>query len=127
MFYCNLRVLQCTEIAVQEDFASPNMTSGGTSRGSKKISRLAIARHILLLPHKLWYNSTTAPDPVVGREGCPLPLISHLSGRLWHLNPWRLRCLELGPPTFQTKVRPLAGPQASHQLNPALQKNQKIT
>jgi len=32
-FYCNLRVLQCTEIAVQEDFASPNMTSGGTSRG----------------------------------------------------------------------------------------------
>ena len=24
------------------------------------------------------------------------------------------------PPTFQTKVSPLAGPQASHQLNPAL-------
>jgi len=121
MFYCNLRVLQYTEIAVQEDFASPNMTSGGTSRGgAKKFSMLAIARHILLLPHKLWHNSTTAPDPIVGQEGCPLAPIAHLSRRLRHLDPRRLRCLELGPPTFQANVTPLAGPQASHQLNPTL-------
>jgi len=68
--------------------------------GAKKFTRLAIACHILLLPHKLWYNSTTAPDPVVSREGCPLAPIAHLSWRLWHLDPWRLRCLELGPPHF---------------------------
>jgi len=49
MFYCNLRVLLCTEIAAQEDFASPYMTSGGTSRGAKKISRLAIAHHIYII------------------------------------------------------------------------------
>jgi len=49
MFYCI-----CIEIVVQEDFASPNMTSGETSRGElKNFSGLTIDRHILLLPHKL--------------------------------------------------------------------------
>jgi len=32
----------------------------GLERASKKISRLAIARHIFRPPHKLCYNSTTA-------------------------------------------------------------------
>jgi len=49
MLYCNLQVLQCTEIAVQKDFAPQNMTSGGTSGreegGLKKVYRVAIARH----------------------------------------------------------------------------------
>jgi len=55
MLYCNLQVLLYTEIAVQEDFASPpNMTSGETSGvGAKKCSSLAIARHILRSPNKL--------------------------------------------------------------------------
>jgi len=53
----------------------------------------------------------------------PLPKtlpIPHPSRCHWRLDPRHLRCHELGPPTFQTKVMPLAGPQASHQLNPAL-------
>jgi len=45
------------------------------------------------------------------------PPIPHPSRRLRHLDRRRLRCLELGPPTFQSKVTPLAGPQ----LNPALE------
>jgi len=41
-------------------------------------------------------------------RGCPLR-IPHPSRRLRHLASWRLRCLEFGHPTFQTKVTPLAG------------------
>jgi len=63
MLYCNLQVLLCTEIAVQEDFVPSNMTSEGTSGwGLKKFSTLAIARHILRPLRKLWYDSTTAQD-----------------------------------------------------------------
>ena len=55
MLYCNLQMLLCTEIAVQEDFVPSNMTSGGTSgvTAKKKFSRLAIARHVLRPAHKL--------------------------------------------------------------------------
>jgi len=109
MLYCNLQVLLCGEIAAQDFATPPNMTSGGTSGGgAKKFYRLAIARHILHLSHTLWYNSTTAPDGLlVGSEWCPIP-IPLPARRLWHLDPRRLRCLKLGPPTFQTKVTPLA-------------------
>ena len=41
----------------------------GPQGGAKKIPRLAIARHILRPHHKLWYNSTTTPTPLVGWEG----------------------------------------------------------
>jgi len=58
-------------------------------------------------------------DPLVGWEGCPLS-IPHPYRRLRHLDPRWLRCFELGPPTFQTKITPLSKPQSSHQLNPAL-------
>jgi len=78
MLYCNLQVLLCTEIAVQE-FAPPLLKydSGGTSggAGAKKNSRLAIARHILRPPHKLRCNSTIASDPQAGWERCPLPFL----------------------------------------------------
>jgi len=52
----------------------------------------------------------------LGREGCPLAPIPHPSRRLRHLDPRRLRCLELGTPHFSYQITPLAGPQ----LNPAL-------
>jgi len=104
----------CTEIAVQEDFVPSNMTSGGTSvrtgGGLKKFSTLAIARHIL---RPLVNYDMIRPLP----KTLPIP---HPSRCHWRLDPRRLRCHELGSPTFQTKVMPLAGPQASHQLNPAL-------
>ena len=106
--------MQCKKILPQ------NMTSRGTSgEGLKKFSRLTIVRHILRPSHKLWYYSTTTPDPLVGWEGCPLP-IPHPSRRLRHLDPRRLRCLELSSPTFQTKVTPLAGPQACHSCSQSL-------
>jgi len=53
----------------------------------------------------------------------PLPKtlpIPHPSRCHWRLDPRHLRCHGLGSPTFQTKVMPLAGTQASHQPNPAL-------
>jgi len=51
-------------------------------------------------------NSTTARDPLVGWEGCPLPILCP-SRRLQRLDPRRFRRLEFGPRTFQTKVTPL--------------------
>jgi len=116
-----LQVLLCTGVTVYDFAPSPNMTSGGNSGGTKKFSRLAIARHIL---HPLIrYDIIRAlPRALVGWDGCPSPFLIPLdpSRRLRHLDPRRLRCLELGPPTFQTKVTPLAVTQSSHQLNPAL-------
>ena len=61
--------LLCTEIAVQKDFALRNMTSGGISGVAQKFSTLAIACHILQLPHKLRCNLTTARDPLVSWGG----------------------------------------------------------
>jgi len=55
MFYCNLHVLLCTEIAVQEDFVSTKYDFWRDLKGGglKKFSRLAIACHVLLLRYKL--------------------------------------------------------------------------
>jgi len=121
MLYCNLRVLLCTKIAVQEeDFAFPNMTSGGTSRGgAKKISRLAIAAifYFSLINYDIIQQ---VPQTLSRPEGMTPSSHSSSLSTPSASRSWRLRCLELGPPTFQTKVTPLAGPQASHQLNPAL-------
>jgi len=117
MLYCNLQVLGllCTEIAVQEHFALPKYDFWRDFRGgAKKFSRLGITRHILR-PLINYGIIRPLPRPPSRLEGCPLH-IPHPSRRLWHLDPGAL-----GPrawsPTFQTKVTPLAGPQASHQLN----------
>ena len=47
MLYFNLQVLLCTEIAVPEHFAPPQLWLLEGPQGAKKISTLTIARHIL--------------------------------------------------------------------------------
>jgi len=56
-----LRLSHYSLVALYRLFASRNVTSRGPRGGlGKKFSRLAIARHIFLPPHELFYNSTTA-------------------------------------------------------------------
>jgi len=65
MLNCNLQVLLCTEIAAQKDIAPKIWWLLEGPRGSSKkfLGSLSLAIHILWPPHKLWCNSTTAPDP----------------------------------------------------------------
>jgi len=85
-------------------FCSPKYDFWGP-RDLRKFPWLAITCHIWRPPHRLWYNSTTVPDPLVNCEGVSPPT-PHPSRRLWRLNSWRLWRLELGPPV-QTIVTPL--------------------
>jgi len=87
---------------------------------AKKFSRLAIARHILrpLRNYHIPPPLQTLDQELVGRR-VPSPFLTPLDA-------FSISILgALGAsglaPTFQTKVTPLAGPQASRQLNPALQ------
>jgi len=119
MLHCYLQVLLCTEIAVQEDFAPSKYDFWGShGEGLKKFSRLAIARHILRQSHTLLYNLTTSLDPLVGWEGCPSLFITPLDAFGISIRG-TLGASSLVPPLSDQSYAP-AGPQASHQLNPAL-------
>jgi len=119
MLYCNLQVLLCAEIVVQEDFAPPKYDLWRD--GAKKFSVLAIARHILCPQHKIWYNLTTAPDHL---SGLPIP---HPSWRHRHLNSRRRRCLEARAWSshFSDPSYAPGWAQASHHINPALHSNSR--
>jgi len=84
---------------------------GGPQRGGvKKIFYARYHSPYVASPHKLWYNSTTASDPVVGWDGCPLPFLIPLDTFGVSILG-ALGASSLLLPTFQTKVTPLAGPR----------------
>jgi len=62
---------------------------------------MPIARHIVQPPHKLGYNSTTAPDSLVGWEGSsPIPTLLDAFGVSI------LGASNLVPPLFRPKLLP---------------------
>ena len=111
MFYCNLRVLQCTEIAVQEDFACPkydfwrNRFKGGAKNF---LGSLSLAIFYVPLIHYYIIRPLPQTPQSAGRG---VPPLHHPSRRLRHLDPWHLRCLEFGPPLFRPKLCRWLGPR----------------
>jgi len=120
MLYCTFAVpvltLQCKKILPPQIW----LLEGPQGVAKNFLGSLSLA--IFYIPvinyHIIW--PLPLQTPYCWLRGPMSPPILHPAWRLWHLDPWCPRCLELGPPTFQTKVTPMAGPQASHQLNPAL-------
>lgn len=54
----------CVVVSTDADaLCSPKFDASGPTN-SKEFSRLAVARHILRPPHKVFYNSTTGYQPI---------------------------------------------------------------